>query len=99
MIHSLALNQLFNEARTYNEWSDKPVDERMVRSLRSCDMGPNVGQFQSGSIAPRCARANRLCGTEYVSGLFCSARHLHWRTYLGARGTQNPQPEGGGISR
>jgi hypothetical protein len=30
MIHSSALNQLFNEARTYNEWSDKPVDERMV---------------------------------------------------------------------
>jgi 3-hydroxypropanoate dehydrogenase len=24
---------LFNEARTYNEWSDKPVDERMVRDL------------------------------------------------------------------
>src|ERR1700679_3153955 len=33
MIHSSALNQLFNEARTYNEWSDKPVDERMVRDL------------------------------------------------------------------
>jgi 3-hydroxypropanoate dehydrogenase len=33
MIHSSALNQLFNEARTYNEWSVKPVDERMVRDL------------------------------------------------------------------
>src|SRR6202167_4684033 len=33
MIHSSALNQLFNEERTYNEWSDKPVDERMVRDL------------------------------------------------------------------
>ena len=28
-----ALNQLFNEARTYNEWSEKPVDERTVRDL------------------------------------------------------------------
>jgi 3-hydroxypropanoate dehydrogenase len=26
-IHSSALNQLFNEAGTYNEWSDKSVDE------------------------------------------------------------------------
>jgi hypothetical protein len=34
-----------------------------------------------GAIAPRCARANRLCGTEHLSGLFCSARHLHWRRY------------------
>ena len=33
MIHSSALNQLFNEARTYNEWSVKPVDEQTVRDL------------------------------------------------------------------
>ena len=33
MIHSSALNQLFNEARTYNEWSEKPVDEQTVRDL------------------------------------------------------------------
>ena len=32
-IHSTALNQLFNEARTYNEWSEKPVDEQTVRDL------------------------------------------------------------------
>jgi 3-hydroxypropanoate dehydrogenase len=32
-IHSSALNQLFNEARTYNEWSEKPVDEQTVRDL------------------------------------------------------------------
>jgi len=28
-----ALNQLFYEARTYNEWSEKPVDEQTVRDL------------------------------------------------------------------
>ena len=28
-----ALNQLFNEARTYREWSEKPVDEQTVRDL------------------------------------------------------------------
>ena len=32
-IHSTALNQLFNEARTYNEWCEKPVDEQTVRDL------------------------------------------------------------------
>jgi len=32
-IHSAALNQLFNEARTYNEWCEKPVDEQTVRDL------------------------------------------------------------------
>ena len=29
-IQRSALNQLFNEARTYNEWSEKPVDEQTV---------------------------------------------------------------------
>src|ERR1700677_3578468 len=33
MIHGSALNQLFNEARTYNEWSEQPVDEQTVRDL------------------------------------------------------------------
>jgi 3-hydroxypropanoate dehydrogenase len=28
-----ALNQLFYEARTYNEWSDKPVAEQTIRDL------------------------------------------------------------------
>jgi 3-hydroxypropanoate dehydrogenase len=28
-----ALNQLFNEARTYNELSERPVDEQTVRDL------------------------------------------------------------------
>jgi hypothetical protein len=32
-IHYSALNQVFNEARTYNEWSEKPVDEQTVRDL------------------------------------------------------------------
>jgi 3-hydroxypropanoate dehydrogenase len=32
-IHSSALNQLFSEGRTYNEWSDKPVDEQTLRDL------------------------------------------------------------------
>ncbi|MGA7930132.1 MAG: nitroreductase family protein [Candidatus Sulfotelmatobacter sp.] len=32
-IHRSALNQLFNEARTHNEWSEKPVDEQTVRDL------------------------------------------------------------------
>jgi 3-hydroxypropanoate dehydrogenase len=32
-IQRSALNQLFNEARTYNEWSEKPVDEQTVRDL------------------------------------------------------------------
>jgi 3-hydroxypropanoate dehydrogenase len=33
MIHRSTLNQLFYEARTYNEWSEKPVDEQTVRDL------------------------------------------------------------------
>jgi 3-hydroxypropanoate dehydrogenase len=32
-IQRSALNQLFNEARTYNEWSEKPFDEQTVRDL------------------------------------------------------------------
>jgi 3-hydroxypropanoate dehydrogenase len=32
-IQRSALDQLFNEARTHNEWSEKPVDERTVREL------------------------------------------------------------------
>ncbi|MDQ6699075.1 MAG: malonic semialdehyde reductase [Acidobacteriota bacterium] len=28
-----ALDRLFNEARTYNEWSETPVDERTIREL------------------------------------------------------------------
>jgi len=32
-IQRSALDQLFNEARTYNEWSEKPVDEQTVRDL------------------------------------------------------------------
>src|ERR1700691_3237085 len=32
-IQRSALDQLFNEARTYNEWSEKPVDEQTVREL------------------------------------------------------------------
>jgi 3-hydroxypropanoate dehydrogenase len=32
-IHCSALNQLFNEARTYNEWSEKLVDEQTVRDI------------------------------------------------------------------
>ena len=32
-IQRSALDQLFDEARTYNEWSEKPVDEQMVREL------------------------------------------------------------------
>jgi 3-hydroxypropanoate dehydrogenase len=33
MIQRSTLNQLFYEARTYNEWSEKPVDEQTVREL------------------------------------------------------------------
>ena len=32
-IQGSALDQLFNGARTYNEWSEKPVDEQSVREL------------------------------------------------------------------
>jgi 3-hydroxypropanoate dehydrogenase len=32
-IQSSAADQLFNEARTYSEWTDKPVDEEKVREL------------------------------------------------------------------
>ena len=32
-IQRSALDQLFNEARTYNEWSGEPVDEHTVREL------------------------------------------------------------------
>jgi 3-hydroxypropanoate dehydrogenase len=32
-IQPSAINQLFNEARTYNEWSEKPVDEKTVREI------------------------------------------------------------------
>jgi len=32
-IQRSALDQLFNEARTYNEWSEKAVDEQTVREL------------------------------------------------------------------
>ena len=32
-IQGSALDQLFNEARTHNEWSEKPVDEQRVREL------------------------------------------------------------------
>ena len=32
-IQGSALDQLFNGARTYNEWSEKPVDEQSVRGL------------------------------------------------------------------
>jgi Nitroreductase family len=32
-IQRSALSQLFNEARTYNEWSEKPVDEQTMRDL------------------------------------------------------------------
>jgi 3-hydroxypropanoate dehydrogenase len=32
-IQPSAMNQLFDEARTYNEWSDKPVDEASIRAL------------------------------------------------------------------
>jgi 3-hydroxypropanoate dehydrogenase len=32
-VSSTAINQLFDEARTYNEWSDKPVDEKTLREL------------------------------------------------------------------
>jgi nitroreductase len=28
-----ALDQLFRTARTFNEWSDTPIDERVVREL------------------------------------------------------------------
>src|SRR6266403_639092 len=32
-VEPTALDQLFRTARTYNEWSDTPVDERVVRDL------------------------------------------------------------------
>ena len=32
-IQQSAIDQLFGEARTYNEWSDEPVDERTVRAI------------------------------------------------------------------
>ena len=32
-IQQSALNQLFNEARTYNEWSEKPVDDKTIRDI------------------------------------------------------------------
>jgi 3-hydroxypropanoate dehydrogenase len=32
-IQRSGLDQLFNEARTYNEWSEKAVDEQTVREL------------------------------------------------------------------
>lgn len=39
--HTLA--QLFTEARTYNSWSDRPVDDRTVRDLyRLAALGPTT---------------------------------------------------------
>ena len=32
-IQHSALNQLFDGARTYNQWTDKPVDEKTIREL------------------------------------------------------------------
>jgi hypothetical protein len=32
-VSSEALEQIFRTARTYNEWSDTPVDEGIVRDL------------------------------------------------------------------
>lgn len=32
-IQRSAIDQLFDEARTYNEWSETPVDERTIREL------------------------------------------------------------------
>ena len=32
-IQHSAVNQLFNEARTYSEWTERPVDEQKVREL------------------------------------------------------------------
>jgi 3-hydroxypropanoate dehydrogenase len=32
-IQRSALNQLFNGARTYHQWSDKPVEEKTIREL------------------------------------------------------------------
>lgn len=32
-IQQSALDRLFSEARTYNEWSDEPVDEQTIRAL------------------------------------------------------------------
>lgn len=39
-----AVNQLFNEARTYNEWSEKPVAEQTVREIYDLlKWGPTSG--------------------------------------------------------
>ena len=57
MIHSSALNQLFNEARTYNEWSDKPVDERMVRDLHDLVKWGRPSANSSPARSLRVARA------------------------------------------
>lgn len=32
-LNAMALDQLFRAARSINEWSDKPVDERIIRGL------------------------------------------------------------------
>jgi 3-hydroxypropanoate dehydrogenase len=43
-IQTSATNPLFNEARTYNEWSEKPVDEKTVRELYELlKWGPTSG--------------------------------------------------------
>jgi 3-hydroxypropanoate dehydrogenase len=43
-IQHSAINQLFHEARTYNEWSEKPVDEKTVREIYELlKWGPTSG--------------------------------------------------------
>jgi len=60
-IHRSALNQLFNEAGTYNEWSDKPVDERAVRDLYDLlKWGPT-------SLTRRSSRVPGYCQTSFCS--------------------------------
>ena len=48
-LDATALDQLFRNARTYNEWTDTPVDESLVRKLYDLlKLGPTSGNSCPG---------------------------------------------------
>ncbi len=53
-VSSEALDQIFRTARTYNGWSDTPVDEGIVRDLYDLlkwgEMGADLGQQLPGAV-------------------------------------------------
>src|SRR5258706_70487 len=61
-VEPAALDQLFRTARTYNEWSDTPVDERVVRE----DGGPMSG-FDNAAVDQEF-----FAGTRIQSNFICS---------------------------